>query len=114
MVAAVAVPAAWANHQFSDVPSSSPHHDDISTIALAGITTGCAPSLYFPGDAVTRQQMASFLRRGLGRVARAAVNVSVPEADTPVATMTITPGLPASAIGGATGFIKADAAVMSG
>lgn len=111
VIAVIAVPAAWAGHQFTDVPNSNPHHADISAIALAGITTGCAPSLYCPGDAVTRQQMASFLRRGLGRVAQAFMNSTVPVTDIPVATMTITPGLPPGTVGGAAGFVKADAAV---
>jgi hypothetical protein len=59
---------ALASHQFTDVPTSSPHHDDISAIAGAGITSGCAPSLYCPADPVRRDQMGTFLRRGFGRV----------------------------------------------
>lgn len=67
LLAAVVVPAALASHQFSDVPTASPHHDDISAISSAGITGGCAPGLYCPAEPVRRDQMASFLRRGLGR-----------------------------------------------
>lgn len=67
VVAAVAAPAALANHLFSDVPTSSAHHNDISAIAGAGITAGCAPGLYCPADPVRRDQMGTFLRRGLGR-----------------------------------------------
>lgn len=67
VLVAIAVPAAWASHLFADVPDSSPHHDDISAIFGVRITTGCTPSLYCPTDPVTRQQMATFLRRGLGR-----------------------------------------------
>ena len=59
------VPAAWASHQFTDVPTASPHHDDISTIARASITGGCGPGLYCPTQAVQRDQMASFLARTL-------------------------------------------------
>ena len=59
------VPAAWASDQFADVPNGNPHHDDINTIARAGVTLGCTPTLYCPGDAVTRQQMGSFLARTL-------------------------------------------------
>jgi len=66
-LSAIAVPAAWANHQFSDVPTGSVHHLDISAIAGAAITGGCAPGLYCPAEPVRRDQMASFLRRGLGR-----------------------------------------------
>ena len=59
------VPAAWANHQFSDVPTASPHHDDVSTIARIGITGGCGPGLYCPTQAVQRDQMVSFVARTL-------------------------------------------------
>jgi hypothetical protein len=67
----VAVPVAWASHQFGDVPDSNPHHADISAIFNARITAGCNPpanTLYCPDHAVRRDQMASFMRRGLGRV----------------------------------------------
>lgn len=59
------VPAAWASHQFTDVPTASPHHDDISTIARVGVTGGCGPGLYCPTQAVQRDQMASFIARTL-------------------------------------------------
>lgn len=59
----VAVPVAWATNVFSDVPTSSPHHDDINTIARVGVTGGCAPGLYCPSDPVRRDQMASFIAR---------------------------------------------------
>jgi hypothetical protein len=70
---AVAVPVAWASHQFADVPNTNPHHNDISIIRTAGITQGCNPpanTLYCPDQAVRRDQMASFLQRGLGRTSR--------------------------------------------
>jgi len=69
LVAGVALaalaPAAWANHQFTDVPTASPHHDDISTIGRVGITGGCGPGLYCPTQTVQRDQMASFVARTL-------------------------------------------------
>jgi hypothetical protein len=113
VLAAIAVPAAWASHQFADVPDSNPHHADISAIALAGVTTGCSPGLYCPGDAVTRQQMASFLRRGLGRAAYGALGqATVPTTETPAwDSFTISPGLPAGTVSGAAGFIKADTTI---
>ncbi len=43
--------------------------DDINALAAAGITKGCNPpdnTQYCPGNTVTRDQMASFLGRGLG------------------------------------------------
>ena len=67
VLAAIAVPTAWASHQFTDVPPTSPHHEDISAILGPGITGGCAPGLYCPDAPVRRDQMATFLRRGLGR-----------------------------------------------
>ena len=66
----VAVPFAWANDRFADVPASSPHHNDISAIATAGITRGCNPpanTLYCPADPVRRDQMASFITRSVGQ-----------------------------------------------
>ena len=54
---------AIASHQFTDVPNTSTYHRDIDAIRDAGITTGCAPSLYCPKDFVTREQMAAFLNR---------------------------------------------------
>ena len=70
VVAVLVVPAAWANHQFSDVPTASPHHASVSSLATAGITGGCAPGLYCPGNSVRRDEMASFLTRGLPRLAQ--------------------------------------------
>jgi hypothetical protein len=61
----LAVPAAWASDRFTDVPDSNPHHNDINTVARAGVTTGCAPNLFCPSDTVTRQQMGSLLARTL-------------------------------------------------
>jgi len=82
VIAAIAAPAAWANHTFSDVPASSPHHTDVTNIADAGITGGCATGLYCPADPVRRDQMASFLGRGLGRIASEQVDfvTTVPSA----------------------------------
>jgi hypothetical protein len=44
-------------------------YNDINSLAAAGITKGCNPpvnNLFCPQDAVTREQMAAFVRRGLG------------------------------------------------
>ena len=53
---------------FLDVVPGSVHAANIDSLAAAGITLGCSPdgSLFCPGDPVTREQMASFLVRGLG------------------------------------------------
>ncbi len=47
--------------EFADVPFLSPFHDDIITIATAGITGGCGGSDYCPTSPVQRDQMAVFL-----------------------------------------------------
>jgi hypothetical protein len=52
-----------ASHQFTDVPNTNTFHADIDALRDAGVTTGCAPSLYCPKDFVTREQMAAFLNR---------------------------------------------------
>lgn len=65
----LAAPAAvLAVHQFSDVPTSNPFHDEISAIAKAGITAGFDDGTYRPTEPVTRQAMAAFMQRGFGRV----------------------------------------------
>ena len=46
--------------------ASSSHQPDINSIALAGLTVGCAPARYCPKTDVSRDQMASFLARALG------------------------------------------------
>ena len=67
VVIALSVPSghrvALANHQFSDVPSSAAYHDFVDFLVDNGITSGCGPGLYCPGNAVTRAQMAIFLER---------------------------------------------------
>jgi hypothetical protein len=101
---AVAVPTAvWASHQFNDVPDSHPFHDEISAIAGAGITTGFPDGGFHPGSDVTRQAMAAFMERGLGRVGYASpqtVSV-VPNAVTPLAGVVMDAG----ATGAGGGFV---------
>ncbi len=46
---------------YLDVPPSNPFHDDIVTVAQAGITAGCGGGNYCPIAPVTRAQMAVFL-----------------------------------------------------
>lgn len=46
--------------------NGSVHEADIEGLAASGITSGCAPTRYCPGDPVTRGQMAAFLHRALG------------------------------------------------
>ncbi|MEX2550560.1 MAG: hypothetical protein WD638_10050 [Nitriliruptoraceae bacterium] len=72
VAAMIAVPATivWASHNYGDVSTSNPHHNNIGLITSAGVTSGCqaSPPEYCPNDAVTRAQMATFMARlgGLG------------------------------------------------
>lgn len=60
-------PTVLAAHSFSDVPTEHPFHTAISNLAGSGVTLGCGGGNYCPSNAVTRDQMAGFLNRGLGR-----------------------------------------------
>ena len=46
---------------FLDVDGAHMFHDDVVSIAKAGVTAGCGGGLYCPASAVTRAQMAAFL-----------------------------------------------------
>lgn len=46
--------------------ATSSHQPDINSIALVGVTNGCASARYCPATNVSREQMASFLARALG------------------------------------------------
>jgi S-layer homology domain len=114
LVLALAIPGvALASHQFGDVPNSNPFHNDISAIALAGITTGCGGGNFCPNGSLTRAQEAAFIHRASGRVAADdAFALAVPPAtDVAVAALTITTGLPGGTIAGANGFLKIDGTV---
>lgn len=54
---------------FPDVGPAHPFHQEVEAIVGAGITTGFGDGRFRPDDPVTRQSMAAFLQRGLGRVA---------------------------------------------
>lgn len=51
--------------RFRDVSASSRHLADIEALADSGITKGCGAERFCPSSGVTRQQMASFLTRGV-------------------------------------------------
>ena len=58
--------AAWAGHQFTDVPESNTFHEDIDWMKDQRVTMGCNPpenTEYCPENDVTREQMAAFLHR---------------------------------------------------
>jgi hypothetical protein len=55
-----------AAHTFDDVPDSNEFHGSITWMQENGVTVGCNPpdnTLFCPSDNVTREQMASFMRR---------------------------------------------------
>lgn len=97
-----------ASDTFGDVPNSNPHHNDINAIAIAGITRGCNPPAltnYCPDQAVRRDQMASFLQRGLGRGARAQDAITFDEVVAPTTLASTSLTVPGS------GFVQVNAAV---
>ena len=49
--------------RFTDVPSGYVHAGAIEAIAREGVTLGCSPERYCPGQSVSRAEMASFLSR---------------------------------------------------
>ena len=54
---------ALANHNFSDVPTSAGYHDFVDFLVQNGITSGCGPNQFCPSNAVTRGQIAIFLKK---------------------------------------------------
>jgi len=117
VVFALGVPAAFAIHDFTDVPNANPFHDDIAAIKRAGITTGktCVPPgtppTYCPTEPITREAMAAFVHRGLGRVAfqQGLETALSSAADTDLASVTIRAG----GVPGGTGFIVMSAPVTA-
>jgi hypothetical protein len=78
--------AAIAAGGFTDVPAGSRFAADIEWLADAGVTKGCNPpdnTKFCPGDSVTREQMAAFMRRlSEGKVVEAATADHAGDADT--------------------------------
>ncbi len=62
-MASAAGAGAGAKRTFPDVNASTPHAEDITWLAESGISTGFPDGTFRGGDAVTRQDMAAFLRR---------------------------------------------------
>jgi hypothetical protein len=102
---AVSIPlTVWASHQFTDVPTGHPFHGQISAVADAGITTGFPDGGFHPGDPITRQAMAAFLERGLGRVGMSSTAGDLPLAPTTNDVLTEV-FIDAGATGGGAGFV---------
>jgi hypothetical protein len=53
----------FAMHQYFDVPTDSPFHDDIDWLTDNGIAEGFADGGYHPTAPVSRQAMAAFMHR---------------------------------------------------
>jgi hypothetical protein len=69
VVLAIGLPMlAIASDNFTDVPNSNPFHGNINNVYNARVASGCGAAIYCPKANVTREQMAAFLNRGLGRV----------------------------------------------
>lgn len=60
-----ALPLPPSGTDFFTDDNGSLHEPDINSLAAAGVTVGCAENRYCPRDPVRRDQMASFLARGL-------------------------------------------------
>lgn len=78
----IGVPVAViAAHSFIDVPDSNQFHGSISWMKENGITIGCNPPAnteFCPEDNVTREQMASFMRRLAETEASTGIGVTDP------------------------------------
>ena len=59
------LPIGEAGTTFADVGAGQWYAPAVEAIRVAGITAGCAPSAYCPLAAVRRDEMATFLSRGL-------------------------------------------------
>ena len=64
LVRAFGLPPSRTNHFDDD--DGSLHEADINSLAVSGITLGCAARHYCPWQGVTREEMASFLVRARG------------------------------------------------
>jgi hypothetical protein len=54
---------AGASHNFGDVPTGAFYHDFVQFLVDNGITAGCGPGLFCGEQAVTRGQVAVFLKK---------------------------------------------------
>lgn len=109
VIAILAAPAiVLANHQFRDVPTSSPFHANIASLVETGITAGCGNGNFCPKSAVTREQMAAFFTRGLGNAAGSYSEIALEDSATTYAGAI---AIRAGGTSGGTGFITVTADV---
>jgi hypothetical protein len=99
---AVAVPTSvWAVTSFSDVPTSHPFYKEISAVAGAGIAQGFGDGTYRPAIDITRQAMAAFMERGVGRaVSNSASGFVIPGDGKEIGAVTMDAGATGSGTGG--------------
>jgi hypothetical protein len=75
------IPKTWTLHigdSFTDVPRSQPFYQKIETLLHKGITSGCSPTQYCPGQKISRGQIATFVAKGIaGNAANIPVSGSV-------------------------------------
>lgn len=81
VAAVVGAGVADAVTPFDDVPTGHPHEDGVGYVADKGITVGCTPTSYCPGQPVTRDQMATFLHRASGNDPATAPSVNADQLD---------------------------------
>jgi hypothetical protein len=100
-----------ASDRFRDVGDSNPFHDEINELFRARITKGCAtnPLRFCPDGAVTRQQMAGFLTRGLARVFWDAGSPRAGTSPPCLASVTVDAG----GLPGGTGYVLVNATVSA-
>jgi len=91
------------------VPAADIFHENITNVANAGVAAGCGGGNYCPDANVTREQMAAFLNRGLGRIAEGDFQKAMTgNGSGSVGQITITPGIPGGAVAGAKQFLRAE------
>ncbi len=56
------------------------HQADINRLAASGVTGGCGAGPFCPSANITREQMAAFLHRALGKWRPATATIPGPEA----------------------------------
>lgn len=99
--------AVWASHQYSDVPDSSPFHNDIDWVTYYGIAQGYTDGTFKPTNPVSRQAMAAFLHRYNDALTREETSYDPTPGSTFIVTTVCPVGRRALAGGGAIGTVNA-------
>jgi hypothetical protein len=98
---------------FPDVPADHVFATEIERLAGAGITSGFSDGSFRPGQSVTRQSMAAFLNRGLGRIAHASWSgvTGAVDGDEILSDIGVPISIRAGATGDGNGFLQISAEV---